>query len=80
MADQTHPHHDTGYKELFSYPEFIQALIEGFTLDELAELMDFSTLKNHSGHYINPLFEQKSDDIVWSVEMRLTLAVTRKTN
>ena len=69
MADQTHPHHDTGYKELFSYPEFVQALIEGFTLDELAELMDFSTLKNHSGHYITPLFEEKIEDLVWSVEI-----------
>ena len=69
MADQTHPHHDTGYKELFGYPEFVQALIEGFTFDELAELMDFSTLKNHSGHYITPLFEEKIEDIVWSVEI-----------
>ena len=69
MADQTHPHHDTGYKELFGYPEFVQALIEGFTFDELAELMDFSTLKNHSGHYITPLFEEKIEDLVWSVEI-----------
>ncbi|EAZ98272.1 hypothetical protein [Marinobacter sp. ELB17] len=23
-------HHDTGYKELFSHPEFVQQLIEGF--------------------------------------------------
>ena len=22
-------HHDTGYKELFSHPEFVQQLIEG---------------------------------------------------
>jgi len=69
MADHTHPHHDTGYKELFSYPEFVQALIEGFTLDELAALMDFSTLKNHSGHYITPLFEEKIEDLVWSVDI-----------
>ena len=27
MASQ---HHDTGYKEVFSYPEFVQQLIEGF--------------------------------------------------
>ncbi|KUJ86338.1 MAG: hypothetical protein XD36_3240, partial [Halomonas sp. 54_146] len=23
MADTTHKQHDTGYKELFSYPEFV---------------------------------------------------------
>ena len=37
MADQAHHHHDTGYKARFSYPEFVQVLIEGFTLDELAQ-------------------------------------------
>lgn len=48
-------HHDTGYKELFSYPEFVQQLIEGFAPAEIARLMDFSTLKSHSGSYITPL-------------------------
>ena len=50
-------HHDTGYKELFSHPEFVQQLVEGFAPNEIASLMDFSTLKNHSGNYITPLFE-----------------------
>ncbi|QTF94176.1 Rpn family recombination-promoting nuclease/putative transposase [Halomonas sp. BM-2019] len=62
-------HHDTGYKELFSYPEFVQQLIEGFAPSEIADLMDFSTLKNHSGNYITPLFEEKFEDVVWSVEV-----------
>ena len=62
-------HHDTGYKELFSHPEFVQQLIEGFASFEIADLMDFSTLKNHSGNYITPLFEEKFEDVVWSVEV-----------
>ncbi|MCL7930928.1 Rpn family recombination-promoting nuclease/putative transposase [Halomonas llamarensis] len=62
-------HHDTGYKELFSYPEFVQQLIEGFAPAEIAQLMDFSTLKSHSGNYITPLFEEKIDDVVWSVNV-----------
>jgi hypothetical protein len=61
--------HDTGYKELFSYPEFVQQLIEGFAPTEIAKLMDFSTLRNHSGNYITPLFEEKFEDVVWSVEV-----------
>lgn len=61
-------HHDTGYKELFSHPEFVEQLIDGFAPDEIAALMDFSTLKNHSGNYITPLFEEKFEDVVWSVE------------
>ncbi len=62
-------HHDTGYKELFSHPEFVQQLIEGFVSSEIAELMDFTTLKNHSGNYITPLFEERLEDVVWSVEV-----------
>ncbi|QPL46933.1 Rpn family recombination-promoting nuclease/putative transposase [Halomonas sp. A40-4] len=62
-------HHDTGYKELFSYPEFVQQLIEGFAPAEIARLMDFSTLKSHSGSYITPLFEEKIEDVVWSVNV-----------
>jgi len=62
-------YHDSGYKELFSYPEFVQQLIEGFAPSEIAELMDFSTLTNHSGNYITPLFEEKFEDAVWSVQV-----------
>ncbi|MFD2190285.1 Rpn family recombination-promoting nuclease/putative transposase [Pistricoccus aurantiacus] len=62
-------HHDTGYKELFSYPEFVQQLIEGFAPPELAALMDFATLKDHNGNYITPLFEERFEDAVWSVEV-----------
>ena len=64
MASQ---HHDTGYKELFSHPEFVQQLVEGFAPPEIAGLMDFSTLQIHSGNYITPLFEEKFEDVVWSV-------------
>ena len=64
MASQ---HHDTGYKELFSHPEFVQQLVEGFAPPDIAGMMDFSTLQIHSGNYITPLFEEKLEDVVWSV-------------
>ncbi|WP_223296701.1 Rpn family recombination-promoting nuclease/putative transposase [Thiorhodovibrio frisius] len=57
------------YKELFSHPELVQQLIEGFAPPEVATMMDFAILTNHSGHYITPLFEEKIDDVVWSVEV-----------
>ena len=69
MASTTHKHHDSGYKELFSYPEFVRQLIEGFAPAEIAQLMDFTTLKQHNGHYITPMFEEKIEDVVWSVEV-----------
>ena len=53
---------------MFSYPELVQQLIEGFAPPEIAALMDFSTLQLESGHYITPLFEEKREDLVWSVQ------------
>ena len=63
-------HHDTGYKELFSYPELVRQLIEGFAPPEVAAMMDFATLTDHSGSYITPLFGEKFEDKVWSVEVK----------
>ena len=34
----THHHHDTGYKELFNHPEFVQQLMEGFAPAEMSRL------------------------------------------
>ena len=62
-------YHDTGYKELFSYPEMVQALIEGFLPLELAQQVDFATLTPHPGNYVTPLFDERIEDMVWSVEM-----------
>ena len=61
--------HDSGYKEVFSYPEFVQQLIDGFMPDEISDMMDFSTLTLHSGNYITPLFEERLEDVVWSVDV-----------
>ena len=61
--------HDSGYKEVFSYPEFVQQLIEGFMPEEMSSMMDFTTLRLHSGNYITPLFEEKLEDVVWSVDV-----------
>ncbi|WP_006786757.1 Rpn family recombination-promoting nuclease/putative transposase [Thiorhodospira sibirica] len=62
-------HHDSGYKELFSYPELVRQLIEGFAPQEIAAMMDFTTLTDHSGNYITPLFNEKFEDKVWSVQL-----------
>ncbi len=62
-------YHDTGYKELFRYPEFVQQLIEGFAPQEMAQMMDFSTLELQSGNYITPPLEEKREDVVWSVNI-----------
>lgn len=64
-------HHETGYKDLFHDPELVQQLIEGFAPPSVAALMDFTTLSDHSGKDITPLFNERS---VW----RKTSANTRR--
>ncbi len=71
MPNQTANYHDTGYKEIFSHPEMVQQLIEGFAPKEIAQLLDFTTLKQHPGHYITPIFDTKAEDVVWSVKAQL---------
>ena len=68
-TDHKTNHHDSGYKELFSYPEMVQALAEGFLPEAIAQMMDFDTLTPHSGHYVTPLFDERIEDSVWSVEV-----------
>ena len=72
MTSKNAQYHDIGYKELFNYPEIVQQLIEGFAPKAISELLDFSTLKPHSGHYITPTFETKEEDIVWSVKAQIS--------
>lgn len=62
--------HDTGYKALFSHPEFVEALLDGFVPHSISRLLDYRTLNNEQGHYITPLFEEKIEDVVWSVQFR----------
>lgn len=62
--------HDAHYKELFSYPEFVQQLIEGFAPPEISNLLDYTTLKIHTGNYITPLLDEKVEDVVWSVALK----------
>lgn len=62
--------HDTAYKELFSYPELVQALLEGFVSEPISQLLDFQTLQNHSGNYITPLDREQLEDAVWSVQFK----------
>lgn len=63
-------HHDTGYKELFSHPEFVEALLDGFVPRPISQLLDYRTLTSQPNHYITPLFDEKIEDAVWSVQFK----------
>jgi hypothetical protein len=51
-TDNTPYSHDKSYKRLFSSPELVQQLVEGFVDPDIARLLDFSTLERVEGSYI----------------------------
>ena len=69
--------HDTGYKELFSHPEFVEALLDGFVPQDISGQLDYSTLNSHPGNYITPLFEEKIEDAVWSLQFKADSGTNR---
>ncbi|MEY4979259.1 MAG: hypothetical protein RLZZ352_1529 [Pseudomonadota bacterium] len=62
--------HDSGYKYLFTHAELVQELLEVFAPPGVSELLDYTTLRLESGNYVTPAMKPRSDDVVWSVELR----------
>ncbi len=60
--------HDSGYKLLFSEPEFVRDLILGFVQDEWLHKLDFSTLERYPGSYITEDFRHGAEDVVWRLQ------------
>ena len=61
--------HDYGYKFLFSAPEFVRDLIQGFVPDAYLHALDYSTLERVECSYITEDFRSRADDIVWRVKV-----------
>ena len=63
-------HHDSGYKLLFSHPELIRELIEGFVPGEIVALVDFSSLERLNASFVSREMQQREGDMIWSVRIR----------
>ncbi len=61
--------HDSGYKLLFSSPELIRDLIQGFIPDDWLRGLDYGTLEKISNHYIADDQRQRTADVVWRVQV-----------
>lgn len=63
-----HQAHDHSYKLLFSEPEVITDLLQGFVHEPWVDQLDFSTLEKVSGSYISDDLRAREDDIIWKVK------------
>lgn len=60
--------HDNTYKLLFSHPQMMIDLLQGFVHEPWVEALDFSTLEKVSGHYVSDDLRNREDDIIWRVK------------
>ena len=59
--------HDNSYKLLFSYPEMVVDLLQGFVREAWVDALDFSTLEQVSGSFVSDDLRDREDDIIWRV-------------
>ena len=59
--------HDSSYKLLFSHPEMVRDLLQGFVHEEWVAQCDFSTLEKVSGSYVSDDLRAREDDVIWRV-------------
>ncbi len=60
--------HDPSYKLLFSEPEMIIDLLQGFVHEPWVKELDFSTLEKVSGSYVSDDLRSREDDVIWRVQ------------
>ncbi|TXL19016.1 transposase, partial [Methylococcaceae bacterium HT5] len=60
------------YKNIFSYPQMVQQLLEGFVDQHWVADLDFSSLAKTSGHYVSDDLRERSDDLVWKARWKDT--------
>jgi predicted transposase/invertase (TIGR01784 family) len=64
MAD-----HDHSYKQLFSNPELVRDLLQGFVLEDWVHDLDIATLERVNSSYISDDLREREDDIIWRVKL-----------
>jgi hypothetical protein len=61
------PEHDKSYKKLFSHPQMIQDLLQGFVSEPWVAQLDFSTLETMKDSFVSDDWRERHDDIIWRV-------------
>ena len=64
------PEHDSAYRLLFSHPEMVADLLQGFVKEPWVQELDFSTLELVSGSFVTEDLRNREDDIIWRVQWK----------
>ncbi|MEJ1961552.1 MAG: Rpn family recombination-promoting nuclease/putative transposase [Gammaproteobacteria bacterium] len=61
------PPHDHSYKLLFSHPQMVRDLLEGFVREDWLAQLDYSSLEKVNGSYVTGDLRARTSDMVWRV-------------
>ena len=70
MTKNQIPTHDNAYKNIFSHPEMVKALLTGFVDAEIVRHFDLNTLEKQSGNYVTDDLRDRESDIIWRVRFK----------
>lgn len=59
--------YDQSYKNLFSHPQLVRDLLQGFIKEQWVAGLDLDTLEKVNGSYIVDDLREREDDIIWRV-------------
>ncbi len=62
--------HDIAHKELYSHPENVKDLIQGFVALDCVSEFDFSTLERENTSFVTKENTERHDDIIWKLRWR----------
>jgi predicted transposase YdaD len=60
-------HHDHSYKLLFSHPQMVRDLLDGFVREDWLSQLDYDSLEKVNGSYVSDDLRARADDLVWRV-------------
>ena len=67
--------HDSGYKQLFSFPAMVEDLLRGFVREKWVDALDFTTLERKNGSYVSDDLREREAAVGLGLRQELEDAV-----
>ncbi len=62
--------HDAAYKLLFSRPQMVRDLLDGFAARDWSSALDFESLARLPASFVGRELQQRHGDLIWRVRFR----------
>jgi len=62
--------HDESYKLLFSHPQMVADLLQGFVQAPWVAELDFTTLEAVKSSFVSSSLKRREEDVIWRVRWK----------